>query len=682
MRKLRFCLPLAIIGAVFAADLPVREVVLYKHGVGYFERSGELKAGETARLDFKAEDMNDVLKSLTVTDRAGGKIGSVRYDASEPLEKRLEDFPFAVGNELSMAAFLDQMKGARVELKVGAETVAGAIVSARTVKSTDKDQTAEREIAVLLMDSGDLRTFDLASATTVKFSDPKLAGLLKDYLAVLGQAHSKDRRSIYIDSPGGAARELFARYMTPAAVWKSSYRLLFGDKEPGQTEPTLEGWAIVDNTSGDDWINVQLSVVSGKPISFITELYQPRYVDRPHAELAENRAVGPQVFEGAITGSVSSFARAAPPPAARETRAGAALGGTIGGVAAGSGGGFGGGTYRVGGNVSDSTIVSTAEGRESGELFEYSFAGPVTVKKGESAMLPFLQQKIKTRKLLIYSENFGLHPMDAAEITNTTGKTLDGGPITVYDAGSYAGEALVETVRAGDKRLISYGVDLGTRVTTKFDSNASVVRELHLHRGILDAKSAVEEIKTYTIRNVDGKAKTLIIEHPERPGYKLLSQAPIETTSNAYRFEVKLGATATETFPVREERVFDQTLSVSNMTPDVLATWVQNKVLTDNGRRQLDQLAAKKREIAENDAAVKRADSDLSELSQDQQRTRQNIESLNKVSGQQELVQQYAHQLASIETKMAGLRDTQGRLRTTKTRLESELAAMMEKMDF
>jgi hypothetical protein len=698
MLKIRFAstpflapllLTVTVISAAQAADLPVREVILYKHGVGYFERSGELKAGETARLDFKAEDMNDVLKSLTLADRGGGKIGSVRYDASEPLEKRLEDFPFAVGDELSLAAFLDQMKGARIELKVGAETLAGAVVSARLIKSADKDKTSEREIALLMMDSGELRTFDLASASTVKFSDPKLQGLLKDYLAVLGQAHSKDRRSIYIDSPGSGAHELFARYMTPAAVWKSSYRLLFGDKEPGQTEPTLEGWAIVDNTTGEDWTNVRLSVVSGKPISFITQLYEPRYVIRPNAELAENRAVGPQVFEGSIgtlTGGpqlaaqmglvdkADSFAAAAPPPARARVPSGMA--GTVGGIPAGSGGG----SYRS--NAEQSTIVSTAEGRDAGELFEYSFSDPVTVKKGESAMLPFLQQKLKTRKLLIYSENFGLHPMDAAEITNTTGKTLDGGPITVYDAGSYAGEALVETVKAGDKRLISYGVDLGTRVTTKFNSDTAVVREVHFRRGILTAKSAVEETKTYTIRNVDGKAKTLIVEHPQRQGFKLLSQAPVETTSNAYRFEVKLASTATETFPVREERLFDQTISLTNMTPDVLATWIQNKALTDNGRRQLEQIAAKKREISANDAALLRATSDLSELEQDQRRTRDNIQSLNNVSGQQELVQQYARQLAQIETKMAGLRDTQSRLKTAKTQLESDLSAMMEKTEF
>src|SRR5258706_1212145 len=132
-----------------------------------------------------------------------------------------------------------------------------------------------------------------------------------------------------------------------------------------------------------------------------------------------------------------------------------------------------------------STIAVNAEGRELGELFEYRFSLPITVKRGESAMMPFVQQKIEARKLLIYSESYGQHPMSAAELTNSTGKALDGGPITVFDANSYAGEALVETLRAGDKRLISYAVDLGTRITTQFDSSRDLVREIHVNRGTL-----------------------------------------------------------------------------------------------------------------------------------------------------------------------------------------------------
>jgi hypothetical protein len=663
MRKLlllaQITLVLSAAVHMMAADLPIREVILYKHGVGYFERAGELRAGETARLDFKASDMNDVLKSLTIVDRNGGVIGGVRYDAAEPLEKRLQDFPFAIDRQASLAAFLDQMKGARLELRLGSDTVAGTIVSARTSKPDEK--TPERETVVLLTDSGEIRTFDLGAASSVKLPDPKLQGLLRDYLTVLSGARSKDRRSVYIDANGTAAtRQLSASYMTPSAVWKSSYRLIFGP----QAEATLEGWAIVDNTSGEDWTNVKLSVVSGRPISFITQLYQPRYVTRPEAELAEDQAVAPVVLQGAI-GTVKGppSPRAAVPAFAAQLReADSVLLKTESGQA--------------------SSIAPATDTRDLGELFEYSFSSPVSVKQGESAMLPFLQQKINTRKLLIYMESFGLHPMNAAEIANSTGKTLDGGPITVYDANAYAGEALVETLKAGDKRLITYGVDLGSRVTTAFDSSRANVREIHFARGVLTTRNAVDETRTYTIKNVDPGRKTVIIEHKQRPGYKLLDVKPSETTADAYRFEVNVGGNATEAFAVREERVYDQTTSISSITPDVLATYLQNKALSDAGRRQLDQIAQKKRDVAANDGQLRQAQADLNGLTQDEERQRRNIESLRNVAGQQDLVQQYARQLAAAEVKLAALRDQQSDLQKKKTALEGELNGLIEKAEF
>jgi hypothetical protein len=655
-------LPAMLVPALFAAELPVTQVTLYKHGVAHFERAGELKPGDTVRLDFKPDEMNDVLKSLTINDRNGGKVSGVRYDSSEPLDKRLEEFPFQVGQGSSLAAFLDQMKGARIELKMGTGDVAGTIVSARAIRETEKERTSEREVIVLLMDSGDIRTLDLAAASAVRLSDPKLQNQLAGYLMVLNLSHAKDRRSVYIDALGSGARQLTASYMTPAAVWKSSYRLIFG----AAGEPVLEGWAILDNTSGEDWNNVRLSVVSGKPVSFISKLYEPRYVQRPVVELAENQAAAPVVYQGALEAVVNKAA--APAPQRFQARLGGAA--QIGSVDA------------LASSVQPSSFAATADGRQTGELFEYSFASPVTVKQGESAMLPFLQQKIGARKLLVYSESYGLNPRDAAELTNNTGKTLDGGPITVYDAGAYAGEALVETLPMGDKRLISYGVDLGTRVTTAFDSSQAVVREMHFRRGVLTTRSATQETKTFTIKNVDAKAKTLVIEHGQRPGYTLLERKPSETTANAYRFEVKLAASETATFPVREERVFDQSYSLTNLTPDVLASYVQNKALSEAARRQLDQIAQKKSEIAANDAATRQAEQDVTSLNQDQSRLRSNIESLNRVSGQQDQVQQYARQLAAAETRLAALRDTQSDLRKKKATLEGELNSLMDRLEF
>ena len=675
-----------------AADLPVKQVILYKHGIGFFERSGTLGAGESARLDFNASDMNDVLKSLTLEERGGGKISGLRYDSMDPLSHRLAEFPFEIGEDQSLAVLLGRMQGARVELKFGNDTVAGAIVGGRVVAGSDKQ--AEREFVTLLLDSGDMRTLDLAAASGIRFTDAKLQANFKDYLSAVAAARSKDKRSVYIDSTDARQREIVASYTIPAAVWKSSYRLMLGEK--GQ--PTLEGWAIVDNTTGEDWDKVQLSLVSGRPISFVSQLYAPKYVQRPSAELADDDAARPVVHEGDFQSSAGAFV----------------VNGSVGG-----GGGRGGAAARTGvvggimGNapapppaqrqftpsaglsmgellvdeakkVAPSTIVASASAGELGELFEYRIAQPVTIRKDESAMLPFLQQAIEGRKLLIYSDHSSQHPTNAAALTNTSGKTLDGGPITVYDGGAYGGEALMETLKAGDKRLISYAVDLGTRITDAFNSKAAVIREIHAMRGVITTKSAMEETRTYTIRNVDQKAKTLILEHPLRGGYTLLGAKPAEKTAGAYRFEIQLAAGATQEFPVTEERVFDQSYQVGNMTPDFLLTYVQNRNLTlsDAGRRQLQRIADEKSQIAENDRALSDAQNQVLDLTRDEDRIRQNINSLNNVSSQQQLVQNYAKQLDAHEQQLAQLRDHQADLQKKKTALQSDLDKLIEALAF
>ena len=672
-------LSLFLSAAVQAADLPVKQVVLYKHGVGFFERTGTLGPGESARLDFNASDMNDVLKSLTLTDSGGGKISGLRYDSMDPLSHKLAEFPFQIEGGQSLAAMFDQLKGARVELKLGNDTVSGIIVTGRMVAGTDKQ--SEREFLTLMLDSGEMRTVDLSAASGIRFPDVKLQTQFKDYLGALSAARSKDKRSVYIDSSDVKERLVVASYMIPAAVWKSSYRLIFGEK--GQ--PTLEGWAIVDNTTGEDWTKVQLSLVSGRPISFVSQLYAPKYVTRPGAELADDAAARPVVHDEAFhmdsvtvngaVGGVGGMARAkmapAPPVAAPRMQA---IAGLDTGMAVGTG--------DFARSVSPSTIVASASAGELGELFEYRIAQPVTIRKDESAMLPFLQQPIDSRKLLIYSDHSSQHPTNAAELTNSTGKTLDGGPITVYDGGAYGGEALMETLKAGDKRLISYAVDLGTRITEAFNSKSAVVREIHANRGMLTVKQAQEETRTYTIRNVDQKAKTLILEHPLRQGYTLLSQKPSEKTAEAYRFEIALAADKSQEFAVNEERVFDNVYQVTNVTPDFLGVYIQNRTLSDAGRRQLQRIADEKSQIAENDHALEDNRNQIRDLSSDEDRIRQNINSLNNVSSQQQLVQSYAKQLDAHEQQLAALRDSQAELNKKRAALQSELNKSIDALTF
>ena len=376
-------------------------------------------------------------------------------------------------------------------------------------------------------------------------------------------------------------------------------------------------------------------------------------------------------------------------------------GGAGGGGRGGRAGGGGGGGASITGSVNKdaalyapsagqtmmeqmglSSVVADATSGELGELFEYRMSQPVTIRKDESAMLPFLQQAIDARKLLIYSHTGSEHPTNAAELTNSTGKTLDGGPITVYDGGAYGGEALMETLKQGDKRLISYAVDLGTRVTEAFNSKADVIQEIQAKRGILTTKLAAEETRTYTARNVNHKAKTLIIEHPLRQGYTLLNQKPIEKTATAYRFEIELPSDATQTFAVSEERVYSQNLAVSNLTPDVLMTYIHNATLSDAGKRQLQAVADKKSQIVENDHALQDAAAQVNSLTSDEDRIRRNIESLNNVSGQQQQVQNYARQLDTHEQQLAALRDQQAGLQKKKTTLSAELDKLIDGLQF
>jgi len=651
-----------------SADLPVKQVTLYKHGIGYFERAGIVPSGEEVRLDFKNTDMNDVLKSLIVSDANGGKISGIRYDSNATLAQQLEKYPFAIGNGEMLSAFLDRIKGARMEISVGDSKQTGTILGARAVSTGTENRQTTSEQVTLLLDSGAMANFDMAGIRSMQLLDPHLQDQLKQYLKTIAQANSKDKRSIYVDSNGSASRNLRLSYITPVAIWKSSYRLSLD-----AANSRLEGWAIVDNTTDEDWSNVQLSVVSGRPISFISLLDTPRYGNRQVAELPEDKAAGPVVYSGAA-----------------QEIAGGAAGGVIGGVAPPPPMAK---TRQFVSNqlmmprstaqtveVTQST-VSGATGATLGELFEYSFAGPVTIKKNQSAMLPFLQDKISARKLLIYKDGDGDHPVNAAEVTNNTAKTLDGGPITVYDAGAYAGEALVETFKAGDKRLIGYAVDYGTLVEKDSDDGDKIVREITAKNGVITTRYAQHSTTTYDIKNVDPKPKTLIVQQ-EGIEHKVLSPKPLERTSTAYRFEVHLPANGNQQLKVEQEDVESETTAVTNATPDVLTVFVQNKQLSDSGRRQLQTILDLKAKIADLQANLTGLTTRNTELSEEQTRLRQNIDSLNRVKGQEEQVRQYSSQLGANEVEMAKLRDQRNAETQRKKSFDSELRDAIAKLQF
>ncbi|MEX2303119.1 MAG: DUF4139 domain-containing protein [Bryobacterales bacterium] len=666
-----------------AAELSVSKVVLYKHGIGFFERTGDIATGDNAQLQFKADEMDDVLKSLTIEQQGGQGVSAIRYDSSDPLSKRLEVFPFRIGERTTLGMILDQFKGAQIELRMTGGNVQGAIVSARTVAASEKQP--EHEELLLLMANGELRTVDPAAAAGLRFVDPKLQTQFVDYLGIVSRSRDLEKRTVTIESQGGASR-VTASYVVPTPIWKTSYRLVFGDGP----QPLLEGWAIVDNTTGEDWTNVNLSLVSGLPVSFISKLYEPRYLERPVIQLAQDRAWRPTVHGGAIEESV----QAAPPEPALAMAPSA---GFIGGteqfakenrsyrqkVMADQASPFGAAAGIVPRREMASTVAATAVRAELGELFEYRIDHAVTVRAGESAMLPFFRANVQARRLLIYDESSGSqHPLNAVEVTNSAGTTLDGGAITVYDANAYAGEALVETVKSGDKRLISYAVDLGTRITTAFDSESKLLSEFHFRRGILTFRNSNLETKTFTIHNVDSKPKTVVIEHPVRPEYNLVGMKPAQTTANAYRFEIQVAPNETKKFPVKEEYVYNEDVAVANLTHDHLFSYVRNKELNEEGRKKLQQIAELKRQIADADRDLQRIEEQTRSIFEDQNRLRNNISTLRSVPGQEAKVQEYANTLSRQEGELVSQRDRQAQLKQQRDELERQANELIETLEF
>jgi DNA repair exonuclease SbcCD ATPase subunit len=251
----------------------------------------------------------------------------------------------------------------------------------------------------------------------------------------------------------------------------------------------------------------------------------------------------------------------------------------------------------------------------------------------------------------------------------------------VYDDGAYAGEALVETFKAGDKRLIGYAVDYGTLIERDSDDGDKLLREISAKNGVLTLRYAERATTTYSVKNVDPKAKTLIVQQ-EGTEYKVLSPKPIERTSSAYRFEVRLPANGSEVLKVEQEHVISEETAVTSAPIDSLIEIVQNKQLSEAGRRQLEAVVALKEKMVESQANLDALKNRNSELTDEQNRLRQNIDSLNRVKGQEDQVRQYSSRLASNEADLAKLRDQRDAELQRRKGFDAELRSAIGKLQF
>jgi len=288
-----------------ATTLPVTHVSLYKNGVGFFEHTGHVSGNAQVTIDFTTAQLNDVLQSLTAIDLDGGRIVGAGYNSTTPLEQQLKALPLALGEDPTAIDFYNAIRGARVEVRAGAVTATGRMLKIEVLNNTGGQET---RLITVVSDGGEVRSLALTPATSVLLLDTDLHRDVSRYLQLLASTRNAGLRHLTLrdNAPvggGSGSRDLRVSYISEVPIWKSTYRILFTSNKTNAPQPvTLQGWSVVDNTTGEDWNDVQLSLIAGAPQSFIQPLSQPIYSRRPEIPIAEAAQTTPQTHESGDMG--------------------------------------------------------------------------------------------------------------------------------------------------------------------------------------------------------------------------------------------------------------------------------------------------------------------------------------------------------------------------------------------
>lgn len=287
--------------------LPIKRVVLYKNGVGYFEHLGQVQGNQNVTISFTSGQLNDVLKSLTVLDLNGGRIAAVGYGSTAPIDRQIGDLRLPVGQKTSLMEFLEAIRGARIEVKNASQSITGRLLSVERKTRIAGGDSLEVDYLSLMTESGDVRTTELLPSFSVRLLERGLPDKVEHYLDLASASREPDLRRMSVSTEGTGERSLYLSYISEVPVWKATYRIVLNPKQPN-APPLLQGWAIVDNTVGQDWENVQLSLVAGAPQSFIQNLSQPFYTRRPVVPLAQALMMQPQTFQATLIPGLAQIA--------------------------------------------------------------------------------------------------------------------------------------------------------------------------------------------------------------------------------------------------------------------------------------------------------------------------------------------------------------------------------------
>jgi hypothetical protein len=673
------------------SELPIRQMVMFSSGVAYYQREGQVDGNARVDLQFHMDNINDLLKSMVVEDGSHQQIATVTYDNRNPIDQTLKSFAVDLTKNPSIGDLLNQVRGEQVEVlttvdpraAVGqTETITGLVVGVEKQRQPlGKDQFVDVSQVNLLTKEG-LRGVPLSQVQRVRFLKQGLDQEFRKALEVLATGHDKQKKTVSLNFTGTDKRTVKVGYVTESPIWKTSYRLSLQrskkekkqDVKPRASEQPhiakeengdtviLQGWAIVENTTDEDWNSVQLGLVSGRPISFQMDLYQPLFITRPVEELELFASLRPPTYDGNMMLDEVAASNGGPGFGGRGEKRDA------------KGEGKGKGAAQWGAvpkpqmaremlkkmNDADAVhfrkdVATAAVSTELGEYFQYLIKQPVSLPRQKSALLPIVNEEVKGTRVSIYNE--GVHkkfPLLGLKFTNSTSLHLCQGPITLFEDSTYAGDAKIADLQPKETRLLSYAIDLGTEVDAQQKDTEELLK-VKIVKGLVHQQFLRKEIKTYKIKNRSEHTRTVMIEHPYRPAFKLVApEKPTERARNVYRFEVVCATNKPVDYVVEEHLPRQEVVSISNTNDEFVRVLIRSSATSSKVKEALERAVQMRAKVSECQQEIAREERLLKTIEQDQARMRANMAQVPQTS---EAYKRYVKKFDDQETQIEALRD-------------------------
>lgn len=639
-----------------SANVPLKAVTLYRSGVGSFERAGQVEGDTSILLEFESELINDVLKSMVVVDQSGGSVGAISYASKEPLSRRLASLGIDISDDPSVGNLLSRLRGAPVRFNTTEGVISGSVLSVETRARKD---APNQPVANVLTGSG-VRSVYLWDTLGFEIMDEALAADLERALGMLAQERQDNVKGVSVDLSGSGKRQVVLSYVHEMPVWKTSYRLVLGptkangarvndDKDPNAF---LQGWAIVENTTDEDWDDIRLSLVSGQQVSFKMDLYEPVYTERPEVpvplglqasaiEYEDDYAEVPNIdFQRPL----SALKNASPAPEAGQS----AMVPRSPGVNQ-----F---RYEVerGKSMLESMgeAAAAADPEAAGEVFQYTLRDAISIQRRRSAMLPIISSKILAERVSILSPGMS-HPMRGARLRVPENIQLIPGAIAVYDEVAFAGDARVGFVSGGDDRLISYASDLDVTASVDTSSDFSFTK-VKVVAGTVQVTTSQTRKTVYKIDNNDRQhGRTLLIEHPKLPGWERKpTEGKVEETDSAYRLELSLAPDKEQSVTVTLSRPTSSHVAILDHSVEQLQVYVRGGLVPADLVKAFEEASRLRARVNEAESALGSLNAERQSISTEQARIRQNIAAIDR---QSELYARYMRTLTSQEDRLEAI---------------------------